>query len=178
MKLFVGLGNPGEKYKNTRHNVGFMVIDQLISSLPADCEWEVAQKYDCSVCRSTRWEAMFVKPLTFMNKSGVAVKKLVDYYKIKADKLYIVHDDLDIALGEFKIHEGRGPKEHMGLLSIEGLLGRKDFWRIRVGVENRGQDSQVSGEEYVLQQFSKEELDKTNKVISNVIDDLKTYVFN
>ena len=146
MRLIVGLGNPGRKYKNTRHNVGFMVIDAL-----------EAQKVD---------DVMLAKPQTFMNNSGLGVKKLMANSKWPMDDLYVVHDDLDIPLGKYKIQKGRGPKEHGGVTSVERELGRKDFWRIRIGVENRKDD--IAGDEYVLSDFSVEERQVINEVIESI----------
>ena len=147
----VGLGNPGEKYAKTRHNVGFMVVDAL-AMRPVN-------------------EVKLVKPDTFMNQSGEAVKKLMANGKWQMDDLYVVHDDLDIGLGNYKIQKGRGPKDHNGVLSVEQSLGSKNFWRVRVGVDNRSSD--ISGDEYVLSEFREDELETLNKVIDRVIGDLR-----
>lgn len=153
MKLIVGLGNPGAEYDGTRHNVGYGVIDELQKlKLPA---------------------RMVVKRTgVFMNSSGDAVKKLVDFYKVGLDDLWVVHDDLDIALGAYKIQMGKGPKDHKGIASIEERLG-EEFWRVRVGVENRGEKVahatvKISGEEYVLQKFSEEEKKVLEKVVLEI----------
>ena len=138
MKLIVGLGNPGEKYKNSRHNTGYVFVDELKEvRLPKDV---VLKKTD-----------------TFMNESGSFVKRMVDQYKVDPSDLYIAHDDLDIPLGSFKIQFGVGPKVHNGVNSVEETLGTKEFWRIRIGVDNRKSDDRTQGEEYVLQDFTSEE---------------------
>jgi peptidyl-tRNA hydrolase, PTH1 family len=156
MKLVVGLGNPGDEYKNTRHNVGFMVVDAL-AKRPID-------------------GVMLVKPETFMNRSGEAVKKLMTNYKCQITNLYVVHDDLDIPLGKYKIQLRKGPKEHRGILSIEQSLGRKDFWRVRVGVDNRQATSHklqaTNGDEYVLSDFPKREKKVIDRVINKVTSEL------
>ncbi len=152
MKLVVGLGNPGKKYAKTRHNVGFMVVDAL-ALRPSD-------------------DVVLVKPETFMNRSGEAVKKLVASGKWQMDDLYVIHDDLDIPLGKYKIQKGRGPKEHKGILSVERELKSKDFWRVRVGVDNREPDNRIEGETYSLQNFSDEERQVLGQVISKVVQDL------
>jgi PTH1 family peptidyl-tRNA hydrolase len=103
-----------------------------------------------------------------MNDSGSFVKQLVDQYKLDLSNLYIVHDDLDIKLGEYKIQFGRGPKDHNGILDIEAKLGTKDFWRVRIGVDNRPLDDKPMGEEYVLQNFTSEERVILDKVIHEV----------
>lgn len=153
MKLIIGLGNPGEKYKNNRHNVGYMVIDQLKS-----------QKLKFK-------NIIFKKTDVFMNDSGTFVKKLFDSYSsthLTTNDLYIVHDDLDLPLGTWKIQLAKGPKDHGGINDIEQELGTKSFTRIRVGVDNRKPETKVSGEEYVLQDFSPEE----NKILDGVIGEI------
>lgn len=153
MKLIVGIGNPGEDYKNNRHNVGFKFIDELSSSkLPSGA---ITKKSD-----------------KFMNDSGVFVKNLATYYKLHTTDLYIVHDDLDIKLGEYKIQFAKGPKDHNGILSIEAELGTNEFWRIRIGVENRDLTNKIPGEQYVLQDFNKSELEVINTIIKKAVVDL------
>lgn len=153
MKLIVGLGNPGGKYKNNRHNIGHMVADALLKrNLPKN-----------SVVRKTS---------VFMNESGLEVKKLLG--GLDPNNLYIIHDDLDIALGAYKIQKGRGPKLHKGILSIERQLGTPDFWRVRIGVDNRKGDS-TFGEEYILQDFAEEEREVLKKVLDEVCKKLVTY---
>lgn len=154
MKLIVGLGNPGKKYAKTRHNVGYLLIDGLRLVVPSA-------------------DIVPIKSGVFMNKSGQAVKKLVDSHKTAMDDLYIVHDDLDIKLGEYKIQKDKGPKDHKGVNSIEDALGKTDFWRIRIGVEDRESKKRISGEEYVLQEFDDEELAIIEKVADKVIKDLQ-----
>jgi len=153
MKLVVGLGNPGHEYENTRHNVGFLVIDKL---------QENKSPGNVVVKKSDR----------FMNESGNFVKKLVNEYKLDPSNLYIIHDDLDIKLGEYKIQFGRGPKDHNGILDIEDKLGTKDFWRVRIGVDNRSLDNKPMGEEYVLQNFPPEERNLLDRTIKEVCHQL------
>lgn len=165
MKVIVGLGNVGEKYARTRHNVGFVAIDKLTTL--------VKNK-----------NIILSKPDTMMNASGIAVKKLIENKKIKLDDLFIIHDDLDIRLGEYKIQKGKGPKIHKGINSIEDTLGTSDFWRVRVGVDNRHSeiargisrgpiplDAKISngtGREYVLEDFTAEEKIVIDRVIEEV----------
>ena len=156
MKLIVGLGNPGDKHKGNRHNSGFMVVDKIANLLP-NKEWSSVQKLQSAIIKN---EDLFVliKPQTFMNQSGEAVKKLIDQYKIKSSDLWVIHDDLDIDLGSYKIQKGKGPKLHNGIKSIEEKTGTTDFWRVRIGVENRNDENRISGEAYVLQDFTEEEV--------------------
>ena len=173
MKFIVGLGNPGKKYEGTRHNVGFMVLDRLIGT----GEWRESKKGKL-VYRWARFdgkEVELVKPLTFMNKSGEAVA----YVKRKHpdmdfNDLYVVHDDLDIVLSKFKLQKGRGPREHNGLQSIYERLGGRDFWHVRVGIENRsGEDKKIPGEAYVLQKFTDVEKETIEKAAGRVVIRLK-----
>lgn len=153
MKLIVGLGNPGQKYKNNRHNVGFMVVDRLMEEkLPG---------------------IKLLKPDSFMNRSGVAVKREEPNLRF----LYVVHDDLDIELGKFKISFGKGPKVHNGLKSIYEQMGTKDFWHVRVGIDNRMKTGfRGTGEEYVLQNFRPEEREIIKNVIDKVVAEVKKEV--
>ncbi len=151
MKLVVGLGNPGKKYRNNRHNVGYMVIEKLLE-------------------KGFSKNLVVKKTGVFMNESGKYVKNLIDRFKLDTPNLWVIHDDLDIALGNYKIQKGKGPKDHKGILSIEEKLGTNDFWRVRVGVENRSPEKRISGESYVLQNFSEEELDILHSVINNIIE--------
>lgn len=151
MKIIVGLGNPGEKYQNNRHNVGLLLADYLQ--------------------RSTLPSGLIVKKSSeFMNGSGIFVKKIVAQYKLNISDLWIIHDDLDISLGSYKIQQGKGPKLHNGILSIEQELRSTDFWRIRIGVENRQQT--VAGKEYVLDNFTDEEITVIKNVFRQIKDDL------
>lgn len=165
MKLIVGLGNPGDKYKNNRHNAGHMFIDYLINELPNSAYKSGAMKTDC-----------------FMNVSGDFVKKIIHTSNFTIDDLIIVHDDLDIPLGKFRIHKGTGPQLHNGIKSIENRLGTKEFWRVRIGIENRqpagGSENKMSGETYVLQDFKEEEIEIINKLFPVIFERLKELLTN
>lgn len=165
MKLIVGLGNPGDEHKENRHNVGFMVVDRLAE----EAEWE--SKFEALILKSR--DCLLVKPQTFMNNSGTAVKKIMNFYKLNIDDLVVVHDDLDIRLAEYKIQKGVGPKVHNGLTSVEERLGTKDFWRVRVGVDNRPVgEARTPGDEYVLADFTSEEKEIIEGVIEKVVKEL------
>lgn len=156
MKLIIGLGNPGEEYKKNRHNVGHVVVDSLSKS---------------PKLKNSKQIKIF-KSKNFMNKSGEFVKKLVDQYGVSLSNLWIIHDDLDIRLGNYKIHFGKGPKIHKGLSSIDEVLGTSDYWHVRIGVDNRDPNNRIPGEEYVLEDFTNEENEILKKVIDKVTDDL------
>lgn len=165
MKIIVGLGNPGYKYSLNRHNVGFMVLDvlgdKLISmDLSADEEWKFSKNAN-ALYRNFRIDnkkVELVKPQTYMNASGKSLTYAVRKHKISDNNIFVVFDDLDIRLGEYKITKGKGPRDHNGLLDIYDKLGRKDFWHVRVGVDNRKKDNRIPGEDYVLMDFNKDEM--------------------
>lgn len=176
MKLIVGLGNPGESYSRNRHNIGVLFVRKLASFLSPrfkkrenNASW---QKVLQAEIFDYRPHVIVARPYLFMNDSGLAVKKLVDYFKVDLKDLYIVHDDLDVKFGEFKVQKGKGPKLHNGVLSVEEELGEKDFWRVRVGVENRNKESKVPGEIYVLLNFEHHEIKKLEKVLDKIVDRL------
>ncbi len=161
MYFFTGLGNPEEKYQNNRHNVGQIFLDYLVKKLE---DWKVEKLkeekyYHLTIIQSSTNQSLaFVKPKTYMNQSGLTVKKLFYHFKtLKPSNLIIIHDDLDIPLGKFKIQKAEGPKLHYGLESIEKTIGEKDFWRIRIGVDNRDPENRLPGETYVLQDFLPQE---------------------
>ena len=163
MKLIIGLGNPGKDYENTRHNAGFLVADELKVKI-RNSKPETLNKSKISIFKSQN----------FMNESGDLIKRLVDHYKINLNDLYVIHDDLDIPLGSHKIQFGRGPKDHNGLKSVDEALGTDQYWHVRVGIENRAQSSEVSGYDYVLQNFSDEERKILDRTIKEVCKKLAT----
>ncbi len=163
MKLIIGLGNPGEKYQNNRHNAGQMLIDYISNSHP-----ELISGSDLKSLKTT----------SFMNQSGAEVKKFATYYKLPVTDLVIVHDDLDLQLGRFKIQKKGGPKLHNGVTSIEKSLRTKDFWRVRIGVDNRNPDNRVDGETYVLQNFTIQEKEILRSIFKKVVDKLENVFHN
>jgi len=182
MKLVVGIGNIGEKYLGNRHNAGFMIIDELARQMAND-QWSIVKKFQSLIIKQQSL-ILFSKPQTMMNSSGKAVKKLVDHYKVNSSKIWVIHDDLDLKLGRHKIVMGKGPREHKGLLSIYESLGTKEFWHVRVGIDNRVRSHQsgimtrVSGEQYVLQDFTEEEKLVIGKVIDKIVKDLSSRITN
>lgn len=167
MYLIVGLGNTGEEYRKTRHNAGFLFVDKLAGK----DEFSFDKKQEAEVL--TMKNFILVKPQTFMNDSGRAVRKIMDFYKMGIEKLVVVHDDLDIAFGEFKIQKEKGPKVHNGIRSVERCLGRNDFWRVRLGIDNRQPGvSYGTGADYVLSSLSKNELEELDEVIGESFKEL------
>lgn len=160
MKIILGLGNPGVEYAGTRHNAGVSFVNHLSQKLDSAYGWR--REKNKMVFKTD--EFTLVKTAgVFMNESGNLITSPTN--------LYVVHDDLDIKLGEYKIQKGVGPKVHNGVTSVENALRTKDFWRIRIGIDNR--TTPIDGETYVLQKFSPEErkiLDKVFEKICNHLD--------
>ncbi|MEZ5903042.1 MAG: aminoacyl-tRNA hydrolase [Alphaproteobacteria bacterium] len=154
MWLIVGLGNPGDKYKANRHNAGFMAVDQIagdnmFSPFKSKFQGEIAEG------RIGSQKVAILKPQTYMNESGISVRKCADFYKIEPDKIIVFYDELDLAPGKIKVKKGGGAGGHNGIKSIDAHLGDKDYWRVRLGIGHPGDKNRVSG--YVLSDFSKEE---------------------
>ncbi|OGC68631.1 aminoacyl-tRNA hydrolase [candidate division WWE3 bacterium RIFOXYC1_FULL_39_7] len=164
MRLIIGLGNPGLRYANTRHNLGSTFVDYFAESKSLVFSFQA--RHETYLAQNT--SLMIAKPVNFMNNSGSTVRSLVNFYKIDLDDLFIVHDDLDLTLGDFKIQKGTGPKDHNGVNSVESSLGSIDFWRIRIGADNRTPDNQISGEEYVLMPFSEFELTVVKNLLPTI----------
>lgn len=148
MILIIGLGNPGKKYQNTRHNIGHMFIDYLTDNGSLTVGHYKLFKTDC-----------------FMNESGKFVKKITNHYPLTTNPLLIIHDDLDIPFSKFHIQKGVGPKLHNGLKSIEEILKRNDFWRVRIGVDNRQPEKRIGGQSYVLHRFQDDEISRLQEEI-------------
>ncbi len=179
MKLVIGLGNPGEKYGGTRHNVGFEMVEGLLEKVSnsqvtsnkqiPNSKFQVNKRFEAEIARIG--DVLLTKPQTFMNESGRSVRKVMDFYKIVSEDLWVIHDDLDIRLGEYKIQQGVGPKVHNGVNDIEEKLGETGFWRVRIGVDSRT-SREIPGDEYVLNKFRLEEQKTLDEVIISVVEEL------
>lgn len=154
MQALIGLGNPEPPYAGTRHNAGAATID-VFRQLIAAPELLVQKKNHAFVAKTN--QLVVAKPSTYMNESGQAVRAVLDYYKIDPQDLFLVFDDLDLELGQYKIQFATGPKIHNGLLSVYQHLGTKNFWHVRIGVDARGEDRRVKSSDYVLQRFLTDE---------------------
>ncbi len=130
MKLVVGLGNPGEKYKNNRHNLGFMVVDEYLRGL--GLSWRYSPDWVCFYAKNA--SAVFVKPSTFMNRSGVAVSAVSNFYDIKNEDVIVVCDDVDLPFGKVRLAFNGLSAGHQGIESVISSLGSVDFGRLRVGI--------------------------------------------
>lgn len=168
MKLIIGLGNPEEQYKNNRHNVGFMVLNKIASERNLIWEESKKGKLEHSWFVNKNGKVELIKPLTFMNKSGYSVSYAKNKHKVDFKDIFVVHDDLDIILGNYKIQLGRGPRDHNGINDIQEKLGTDNFWYVRVGVDNRDPNKRTMGEKYVLEDFTIEEKIILGKVIDEI----------
>jgi len=167
MHLIVGLGNIGEKYQFTRHNVGFMVIDEITKNLTTS---NIQKSNFHSTLEKSAYD-LYSKPTTFMNNSGMAVQAIKEYYKLDMEDIIVIHDDIDLPFGTVKFKIGGGHGGHNGLRSIDAHIG-KEYIRVRIGVGKPQDKAEVAN--YVLNNFSKEELNKLPDIIAHTINAIKT----
>lgn len=167
MWLICGLGNPGEKYDNTRHNVGFKVLDSFAKK--HNLKFKFYENLKSLAAFYEPW-AILVKPLTYMNLSGIAVKFWIEKQKISSKKMLVVYDDMDLPLGKFKILPKGGSGGHKGVQSIIEVLKTSEFPRIKIGISRPSQGEDPK--EYVLSPFKNEEIKVINKVIELVVQAL------
>lgn len=173
----IGLGNPGKKYQHNRHNAGSLFVDWVFAQSGTSASWHSDPRKQCYYQHIT-FEAnplTLVKPLTYMNMSGVAVNALFRFLhsKISPEILVVAHDDLDLPVGSWKLDFGKGPKNHNGLISLEESLGSSSFWRLRMGVDARDPAMRTAGEVYVLQDFSQKEYDMMSSQYPRMWDTVK-----
>lgn len=158
--LIVGLGNPGAKYELTRHNAGFLALDDFADQHHCTVHHEKWHGLYCSERIEGR-RVILLKPLTFMNKSGQSVSRFVDFYQIPLKNILVIHDDLDLARGRIKVAAKGGAGGHNGIRSLMQHLGSPDFSRLKIGIGRPERDDQGRGvpvDRYVLNTFSDEEL--------------------
>jgi len=176
MRLVVGLGNPGKEHEKTRHNIGFMMIDKIkeIYNFP---DFEFDKKFHAEISKNKltgNSNLVLLKPQTFMNNSGQSVKSFMDFYKITPDNLIVIHDDIDIELGKYKTSFDSGSAGHNGVADIINKIDTQKFTRIRIGIANEKLRTQIDPSDFVLQKFSKDELDKISGVMAK-IESLKIF---
>lgn len=170
MKIVVGLGNPGKEYESSRHNAGFMVVDYLAEKL--DCQFKAEKDFAAEIAKTG--EFVLLKPQTFMNDSGRALRSWLAYFrKIDTDgnypELAVIYDDLDIPFGSWKWQFGTGPKAHNGVSSVVAHLSSDQFWHGRIGTEHRENHRlSIPSQEYVLTSFSPDEQTTLSQVIDQI----------
>ena len=180
MKLIVGLGNPGVKYEKTRHNLGFMVIEQFLKNFEpvSKTQWENSARFKSDISQiewqprySPEEKVILAKPKTYMNNSGLAISLISQYLNIPASDIWIVHDDIDLPLGSMKIRFGGGTAGHHGVESIMEKLGTDKFWRFRMGIGITNHKSQITNhksknvEDFVLGKFTGHEKGKVRELV-------------
>lgn len=182
MKLIVGLGNPGEKYEHTRHNLGFMVLDKLLKdySRVEESNWKKEAKFKSEIAEITRESSsdkiLLIRPLTFMNLSGESVSLVASFYKILPQDIWVIHDDIDLGLGALRIKNGGASAGHRGIESIIQALGTDKFWRFRLGVghPSRSQNQkQTQVDEYVLKKFARGESGELRRIIKKTVNSIE-----
>ncbi len=184
--LIAGLGNPGNKFTHTRHNTGFMAIDKIAANFrfPIFPAWRdpgtrdnFQSNFNAQISNGVyeNQKIILAKPQTFMNESGKAIKAIADYYKISIDNIIIIHDDLDISLGKYKIVRDRSSAGHKGVQSIINELGTKDFFRIRIGITPLTGQS-IPAENFVLKKFTKDEQKIIDEIIEKVCKEIETII--
>ena len=192
--LLVGLGNPGKEYERTRHNAGFLFVDYFFEKYREEfgfSDWKLQKKMKSEISvgkiksgvtgrlklspigESLRSDGKIIlmKPRTFMNLSGEAVSAAVKYYKLKLENFIVTHDEIDLALGKYKMSKNSSSAGHNGVQNIIDMLGTKDFTRLRIGVDNRA-DKQIATEKYVLGKFTAAEMKILKKILPEISEEL------
>ena len=164
MFLICGLGNPGKEYTNTRHNIGFNLIDKL-SNFYNFLPFKKDNKKEVLKGEISHHSCLLMKPLNFMNLSGQPIQEIVNFYKIEKKNIYIIHDDLDLELGKVKLKFGGGNGGHNGLSNIDEMIGN-NYNRIRIGINHPGSKDLVSS--YVLNKFTNDEMNTIEKKLDKV----------
>jgi len=170
VKLVVGLGNPGKEYENTRHNVGFSILDIYNSDLP------YSEKFNGLIASLfiNNEKILFFKPLTYMNNSGEAIIKVVNYYNISIEDILIIRDDLDLPTGYYKIKYDSSSGGHNGIKSIINHLGSQKFWQLKIGISSAKGDVK----DYVLGKFSKKDQELLKNVYKDATKIIDSFIIN
>lgn len=180
MKLIIGLGNPGKKYEQTRHNVGFMILDELARL--HHLTWNKQSAFKALTAQGSNY--LLVKPQTFMNDSGESVDALARYYKVRprgmfgvkkdsdlTDSIIVIQDELDLPLGTYKISQNRSSAGHNGIQSVIDHIKTKNFTRLRIGI-NGPKKGNIPGQAFVLQNFDEEEMETIHNLMPEIISNL------
>ena len=172
MLLLVGLGNPNPNNTNNRHNIGFLVIDEINKKFKLSKQ-KPKFKGVLTTGNINEQKVYAIKPLTFMNSSGVCIKELIEYFKIDVKNVFVFHDDMDIELGKVKVKFGGSNAGHNGIDSIDKNIG-KNYSRIRIGIGRPKNNS--TGADHVLDNFSNDEKQNVDEITKNIIESLSTLI--
>lgn len=168
MKLVVGLGNPGEEYSKTRHNVGYMFLDKYYSDFTLNKKFK-AMELNTKIGDEN---VILIKPITYMNSSGDSIGLYKNYYKVNDSDILVIHDDMDISLGDYKLSFNHGAGGHNGIKDIINNLSSKEFYRLRIGISKNDKEMK----EYVLDKFGKKELTIIDETLSKLEDLVSDFV--
>lgn len=169
MKLIVGLGNPGEQYRHTRHNIGWMVLDELVKEFPR-LSFLKNEKFHGYIAKDAN--LILLKPTTFMNLSGEAIGKVTQFYHLEPMDIFQIRDDVDLPFGQIKIQFGRGAAGHKGAISTMEYLGTDEYWHIRIGIAGE-EHYETTTEKYVLEEFNKQEKKKLLAILKRTVNAIK-----
>lgn len=175
--LLVGLGNPGKEYEMTRHNIGFICIDDFVSKTDEMSDWIAKKDMKCHISSGRLGDSkvIAIKPTTYMNLSGEAVQAVMNFYKIHPDNTLVVHDELDIGFGSIRLRVGGSSAGHNGIKSISSLIG-VDYGRVRIGIGPK-KPASIKSEDFVLQKFSEAELKHLTNLKKEVSAIISEYVY-
>ena len=173
MKIIFGLGNYGQKYKNNRHNIGWMVVDSLVNA--QELNFKRSFKFTAFVTKAKidDQDVLLVKPRTFMNNSGLCAKKLFKYYKLPPEEILVVYDDVDLRPGKIRFKKEGSSGGHRGMASVIEALGTENINRLRVGI---GRDSRLDTSDYVLADFSRQEKEVLPEIITEAVSVCRDWV--
>lgn len=173
--LLVGLGNPGKEYVNTRHNIGFMILDEFIKLY--NLSWKEEKKYFYQKIKQENFTLHFSKPMEYMNLSGNSVSEILKLYKISVNNLLVVHDEIDFPFGKIKLKFGGGHAGHNGLKDIIQKISSNDFHRLRFGI-GRPSNPQIDIADYVLSNFTEQEQEELPQLIQKAKEKLLEWIKN
>lgn len=174
MKLIIGLGNMGAQYANTRHNIGWKVIDALASDIGGQYKDKFKLSSVLMKGKLNGEDVVIAKPTTMMNDSGRAARALMDFYKAKTEDVIIVHDELDIPFGGVKVKQGGSDGSHNGLASVTEHIG-KNYWRVRIGIDQEERDIPIPAD-FVLARFNSAETKDIKKIIDSTKEKVKSLI--
>lgn len=169
MKLIIGLGNPGKEYESTRHNVGFIVVDNYVNG----AVWK--EKYNAlyAECFVNKEKVIFIKPMTFMNLSGSSVVNFTNFYKINSEDILVIHDDIDLPAGTYRLKYNSSSGGHNGIKDIINKLGTQKFSHLKIGV---GKDNKMEVKDFVLSKLTSDE--KKALLDKKYIDIINSFIIN
>lgn len=172
MKLILAIGNPEKKYEKTRHNIGVVILEEIIASLNLENP-KKDKKLEAKLTKADN--LLLAESQNFMNESGRTAKKISNFFNIEPEDILIIHDDSDLNIGSFKLQIGKNPAGHHGIESVVSHLGTKDFWRLRIGIRPENENGRQKAGDFVLKKISKQELTIIEKMLPKIIENIKNW---